>query len=74
MVWRCETRIEKGKEACLHSPTLDEGWVQDTLGKAICQNEVYDEGIIRNEVVKIQVFDAYILIFRTGGSQDKRLF
>ncbi len=24
VVWRCATRIEKGKEACPHSPTLDE--------------------------------------------------
>jgi hypothetical protein len=58
VVWRCATRIEKGKNVCPHSPTLNEGWVQDTLRKAICQNEDYDEGIIRNEVEKIQVFDA----------------
>lgn len=57
------TRIEKGKEVCPHSPTLDEGWVQDTLGVAVCQNGVYDEGVIRNEVDKIRFFDAYILIF-----------
>jgi len=74
VVWRCATRIEKGKEACPHSPTLDEGWVQDTLKDAICQNEVYDEGIIRNEVDKVQIFDTFILIFRADESQDKRLF
>jgi site-specific DNA recombinase len=28
VVWRCATRIEKGKEVCQHSPTLDEGWLQ----------------------------------------------
>ena len=38
IVWRCATRIEKGREACSHSPTLDEGWVQDTLGATLCQN------------------------------------
>lgn len=74
VVWRCATRIEKGKEACSHSPTLDEGWVQDTLGAALCQNGAYDEGMLRNEVDKIQVFDAYILIFRADGSKDKRSF
>jgi len=74
VVWRCATRIEKGKEACLHSSTLDEGWVQDTLSIAVCQNEVYDESIIRNEIDKIQVSDAFILIFRKDGSQDKRPF
>jgi site-specific DNA recombinase len=74
VVWRCATRIEKGKDACLHSPTLVEGWVHDTLGAVICQNGAYDEGIIRNEVDKIQVFDTYVLIFRKDGSQDKRSF
>jgi site-specific DNA recombinase len=74
VVWRCATRIEKGKESCPHSHTLDDGWVQDTLSKAICQIGAYDERMIRSEVDKIQVFDAYILIFRTDGSQDKRLF
>lgn len=74
VVWRCATRIEKGKEACLHSPTLDEGWIQDTLSKAVCQNGTYDENIVRNGVDKIQVFDTFILITRTDGSQDKRPF
>ena len=27
VAWRCATRIEKGKEACSHSPTLDEDWI-----------------------------------------------
>ena len=74
VVWRCASRIEKGKDACHNSPTLDEGWVQDTLCEAVCQNGVYDEGIIRNEVDKIQVFDTYILIFRTDGSREKITF
>jgi hypothetical protein len=74
VLWRCATRIEKGKDACPHSPTLDEGWVQDTLGSAVCQDGVYDENTIRNEVNKIQVLGAYILILRKDGSPDKRLF
>lgn len=74
VVWRCAARIEKGKDACPHSPTLDEGWVQDTLCEVVCQNGAYDEGIIRNEVDKIRVFDTYILIFRTDGSQEKSTF
>ncbi len=72
VIWRCATRIEKGKDACPHSTTLDEGWIQDTIGETVCQNRAYDESIIRNEVDKIQVFDAYILIFHTNGSQEKR--
>jgi len=67
IVWRCATRIEKGKESCPHSPTLDEGWVLDALGAAICHGAC-DEKIIRNEVDKIRVFDTYILIFRTDGA------
>lgn len=63
VVWRCATRIEKGKDACPRSSTLDEGWLQDTLAVAICRGGTYDEGIIRHEVDKIQVFDTYILIF-----------
>ena len=72
VVWRCATRIEKGKEACPRSPTLDEGWVQDILSKTVCRDGTYDENMIRSEVDKIPVFDAYILIFRTDGTQDKR--
>ncbi len=60
VVWRCATRIEKGKEACPHFPTLDEGWLQDTLSAAVCQNGVYDESAIRNEVDKIQVWPVFI--------------
>lgn len=71
VVWRCATRIEKGKEVCPHSHTLDEGWIHDVLSKALCQNRVYDEGIIRNKVDKVQTFDTFILIFRKNGSQEK---
>jgi site-specific DNA recombinase len=74
VVWRCATRIENGKDACPHSPTLDEGWLQDTLVVAVCQNGTYDEGMIRSEVDKVQVFDTFIIIVRNNESQEKRLF
>ena len=74
VVWRCATRIEKGKDACPHSPTLVESWIQNALGEAICQNRAYDESKIRNEVDKIQVFDTFILILRTDRSREKRSF
>jgi site-specific DNA recombinase len=73
VVWRCATRVENGKEACSHSPTLDEGWIRDILCESICQNGIYDESIIRNKVDKIQVFDVFILICFNDGSQGKRL-
>lgn len=74
VVWRCATRIEKGKGACANSPTLDERWVQDVLGKAVCQGSAYDESAIRKEFDKVLIYDTFILIVCADGSQDKRLF
>lgn len=70
----CATRIEKGKDSCANSPTLDKEWVQDILGTTLCQNGAYDEGIVRNEVDKMQVFNTFVLIFRKNGLKVKRLF
>ena len=53
VVWRCATRIEKGKDICPHSPTLDEKWAQKVLGEKICENGVYDEEIVRNRIDRI---------------------
>lgn len=53
VVWHCAIRIELSKDACFHPPTLDEGWVQDTLSEAICEGGAYDESIIRSEVDEI---------------------
>lgn len=74
VVWRCATRVEKGKAECFHSPTLDEDWVKRVLSKTVCENDVYDESIIRDKVDRIQVFDTYNLIFHTDGSQEKGSF
>ena len=56
IVWRCATRIEKSKDICPHSPTLDEKWVQNVLGEKICENDIYDEEVVRNRVNRIFVF------------------
>lgn len=72
VVWRCATRIEKGRQTCPNSPTLDEGWILDILSEVACQNGPYDERIIKNEVDKIQVFDTFILILLNNGVQEKR--
>ncbi|MGF7057905.1 recombinase family protein [Brassicibacter mesophilus] len=56
VVWRCATRIEKGKESCSHSPTIDEKWIQNVLGEKICGNIGYNEEIGRNKVERIFVF------------------
>ncbi len=55
-VWRCATRIEKGRYTCNNSPTLDEEWIQNVLGEKICETSVYDEEVVRNKVDQIFVF------------------
>lgn len=69
VVWRCATRIEKGKEACANSPTLDERWVKKVLGEMYCDGGSYDEGVVRNYVDRIQVFDTYIMICLKDGQR-----
>lgn len=71
VVWRCATRIEKGRQACSNSPTLDEGWILDTLNEAVCENGIYDESVVRDEVDKIKVFDTFILIYVKNRHQYK---
>ena len=56
VVWRCATRIEKGKEACANSLTLDDERAQKVLGEKICVNGVYNEDVVRNRVDRILVF------------------
>lgn len=66
-VWRCATRVEKGKDACSNSPTLDERWIKKILGEMYCDGGSYAESVIRDKVSKIQVFNTYILIsFKDG--------
>lgn len=69
VVWRCATRVEKGKEACANSPTLDEECIKNVLGEMICKDAVYDENVIRNQVDRIQIFNKYITICCKDGSQ-----
>ncbi|MFT4104382.1 MAG: recombinase family protein [Lacrimispora sp.] len=70
VVWRCATRIEKGKESCSHSPTIDERWVQNVLGEKICENSDYNEEVVRNKVERILVFGKDLEIY----SKDECMF
>ncbi|WP_349680767.1 recombinase family protein [Clostridium sp. UBA6640] len=36
VLWRCATRIERGKEECVLSPKLNEEWLKDQLSELIC--------------------------------------
>ncbi len=56
VVWRCATRIEKGKESCSDSPTIDEKWIQNVLREQTCENGVYNEEVVRNKVNQIFVY------------------
>jgi site-specific DNA recombinase len=69
VVWRCATRIEKCKEACASSPTLNEEWVRKVLCEMVCENGVYDEKIIRNKVNTIQIFNNDVNIMCKDGIQ-----
>ena len=54
VVYRCAARIEKGREACKDSPTVEEEWIKEELGKRVCGGK-YDEGIVRRKVHKVLV-------------------
>ena len=51
VVYRCATRIEKGREACKESPTVEEEWVKKELGRRVCGGE-YEEKDVREKVGK----------------------
>jgi len=54
VVYRCATRIEKGREACTESPTIGEERIKEEMGKRICGGE-YDENVIRKKVDRVLV-------------------
>lgn len=74
VVWRCATRIEKGKDACANSPTLDEEWIKKVLGETVCENGAYDESVIRDKVDIIQIFNSYSIICYKNEEQAKIFF
>ena len=63
VVWRCATRMEKGKDRCSNSPTLKEEQIKEVLEDVVYLGNIYDEEIVRNSVDKILVFDNYIDVF-----------
>ncbi len=54
VVYRCATRIEKGREACKESPTIEEEWIKTEIGKKVCGGE-YDEEVVRKKVDRVLV-------------------
>ncbi len=68
VVWRCATRIEKGKEACVESPTINEEWIKEKLADPV-GGGTYDEHIIRDRLARISVFQKYIVV--SGKNSEK---
>lgn len=67
VLWRCETRIEKGKEKCPESPTINDKWMKEVLGELACESGIYEEDVIRNKVDRIQIIIKYIKICYKNG-------
>ena len=63
VLWRCTTRIERGKNECALSPTINEEWLNEELSKLICHGS-YDESVVKSKVDRIEVYDGHILIKR----------
>lgn len=63
VVWRCATRIEKGKVACEGSPTINEEWIRGRLAEIACGG-VYDEQVVRDRVNGILWLKTQIAVWR----------
>lgn len=61
IVWRCGTRMEKGKAECENSPTLSDQYVRDMLGKVVCNGE-YNEDVVKDRVKRIDVYEKQLII------------
>lgn len=61
IVWRCGMRMEKGKKACKHSPTLQDEQIKKILADVLCDG-IYDENIVKEEVKRIDVYEEQIII------------
>ena len=67
VVWRCATRIEKGKAACNDSVTVKEEQLKAVLANIVC-NGCYDEAIVKSHISCIKVFENRIEIFDKNGN------
>ena len=54
VVYRCATRMEKGRDACKESPTIEEEWIKTELGKLVCGGE-YNENVLKKNVNRVMV-------------------
>jgi len=74
VAWRCASRIEKGKEACANSPTLNEEWIMKVISETVCEDDAYNESVIRDKVDRIQIYNSYSIICYKNEEQAKIFF
>jgi site-specific DNA recombinase len=67
VVWRCATRVEKGRDECNQSPTLKEEDVKKAIFKFIGIEGVFDEHKINEAIKSIEVKDLKDLKFEKRG-------
>lgn len=67
VVWRCATRIEKGKVACNDSVTVKEDELKEVLCKLVC-NGFYNEEVVRDKVSCIKMFADKVVVFDKDGN------
>ena len=53
-MYRCATRVEKGRDACKDSVTVEEEWIKRELGEGVCGGE-YQEDIVRKKVERVLI-------------------
>ena len=61
IVWRCGTRMEKGKAECKNSSTLNDQYVRDILREVVCNGE-YGENVVKDRVKRIDVYEKQLII------------
>lgn len=67
VVWRCATRIEKGKAACNDSVTVNEEKLNAVLANAICDG-CYDENKVKDFASCIKVYADRLEVFDKNGN------
>ena len=75
VVWRCATRIEKGRASCESSPTLEEEHLKDVVMKKAFKNTgYYDEEKLKTDVKSIKVYENRLIIVLDMGVEREVVF
>lgn len=79
VIWRCATRIEKGRESCANSPSLEEEILKDAVMQVInsvmnneAKYELFNEYIVRQLVQSICVVSKVLVVVRLKTDVETR--